>query len=32
MVPADTFDEVMRQLKAYRAQASTGTGTGTKAP
>jgi TRAP-type C4-dicarboxylate transport system substrate-binding protein len=30
MVPADTFDEVMRHLKAYRTQA--GTGTGTKAP
>lgn len=34
MVPADTFDEVMRHLKAYRTQAGTGTGTGTgtKAP
>jgi TRAP-type C4-dicarboxylate transport system substrate-binding protein len=30
MVPADTFDEVMRHLKAYRTQA--GSGTGTKAP
>jgi TRAP-type C4-dicarboxylate transport system substrate-binding protein len=32
MVPADTFDEVMRQLKAYRAQAGTSTGSVSKAP